>query len=403
MPASKRKKPLYERGGYKLVHREGRALEIIWYDTTRKRERSVSAGTEDVEEGRDALDRLYLERTKGEGFCPTCGQRKIARDVFVTAAIADHLTLSVSKPSIQAIRARLKHVLQYIVTTDQSTISCDAVDEGWIAKFRVWFEAQPIVSPKGRMRARSLSTIENSVLQLAAAINQCGATDAKFRPRQPKDVNRTPQHRSDVAELAAMFRHCLQPGSGKQPPERARRERAGLLGFLRISVTSLARPDAAMSVSTDPLRKQWNSKARILNLNPDRRAQTRKYRATVPIGERMAQVLDSTDGYIVASQSIRSAWETMAAAIGLPRDGEAGTKLIRRSMADLLRRRLPQEAWGEIEIFLGHDRFDDVSGLYAPLRPDYLRRALAAIDEIVAEIDDLVPGAFPPPSSKPEP
>lgn len=400
MPATKRKKPLYERGGYKLVRRDGRtSLEIIWYDSERKRERSASAGTQDVEEGREALDRLYLERTKGDAFCPTCGQRKIASGVFVTAAIADHLIMSTEKPSIQAMTARLKHVLEYIVATDQAALLCDAVDEAWIAKFRTWFATKPIVHPGGKQRARSLSTIENSVLQLAAAINQCGGASARFRARQPKEVNRSPQHRSDVAQLAEMFRHCLLPAPGKQPPDRARRERAPLLGFLRISVTTLARPDAAIEVSTSPERKQWNSKARILNLNPDRRSQTRKYRATVPVGERMAGILDGTTGFVVPVQSVRSAWETMAAAIGLPKEGEAGTKLIRRSMADILRRRLPQEAWGEIEIFLGHDRFDDVSGLYAPFRPDYLRRALAVIDEVVAEIDAIVPGAFPQPSS----
>ena len=66
MPATKRPKALYERGGYYLQRRKGRkALEIVWYDELRKRERSASARTEDVELGCAALDRLYLERSKG--------------------------------------------------------------------------------------------------------------------------------------------------------------------------------------------------------------------------------------------------------------------------------------------------------------------------------------------------
>lgn len=395
MPATKRKKPLYERGGYKLVRRGDRkALEIVWYDDQRGRERSASAGTEDVEAGRAALDRLYLERTNGDAFCPTCGQRRQRGTVFVTSAIADYLTLSADKPSIEAIRARLTHVLAYLVHADQATVLCEMVDEAWIVRLRKWLSGVPIVSPTGITRERSLSTVENSVLQLAAAINRCGSIQARFRPQQPKEVNRTPQHRSSIAELADMFRHCVAPGPGKQPEERARRERAGLLAFLRVSVATMARPDAAHDFSTAPARRQWNPERRVLNLNPDGRRQTRKYRATVPVGARIAAVLDATDGLLVPQQSVKSAWESMAAALGLPREGASGMKLIRRSMADIVRSRLPQEAWGELEMFLGHDRFDDVSDLYAPFRPDYLRRALAVIDAVIEEIEAAVPGAF---------
>ena len=64
-----------------------------------------------------------------------------------------------------------------------------------------------------------------------------------------------------------------------------------------------------------------------------------------------------------------TAGETVADHLRLPTRGEAGMKLIRRSVATILRDRLPMDAWGEIEMFLGHDRFDDVSDLYAPFRP----------------------------------
>lgn len=45
-------------------------------------------------------------------------------------------------------------------------------------------------------------------------------------------------------------------------------------------------------------------------------------------------------------------------------------------------------------MFLGHDKFDDVSDLYAPFRPDYLRRALAVVENIIDELEILAPGAF---------
>jgi hypothetical protein len=84
----------------------------------------------------------------------------------------------------------------------------------------------------------------------------------------------------------------------------------------------------------------------------------------------------------------------MAENIGLPGDRESGAKLIRRSMADLLRSRMRSTDWGEIEAFLGHQRFDSVSELYAPLRPDYLANARASIEQIISEIEEKVPGAF---------
>ena len=216
----------------------------------------------------------------------------------------------------------------------------------------------------------------------------------RFKAIQPKALNRTPQHRSDIPEIARMFSYCLSPEAGKQPMDRAIRDRAGLLAFLRISVATLARPDAAHDVSTLAARKQWNSERQVLRLNPEGRRQTRKYRAIIPIARQMAPLLDRTDGFFVPHLSVKSAWDTMAAALGLPKDGEAGMKLIRRSMADIVRSRLPQEAWGELEMFLGHDKFDDVSDLYAPFRPDYLKRALGTIENIIDEIETLAVGAF---------
>jgi hypothetical protein len=395
MPSTKRTKPLYQRGDFRLFRRQGRsALEIVWYDESRKRERSVSARTMDVAAGKEALDRIYLERTKGEAFCPTCGQRRDGTSVLVTTAIADYLILSEAKASIKAIRPRLAHVLNYLVHLNQITLVCGQIDKDWIARFRTWLAKIPIISPTGEKCIRSLSTIENSVLQLAAAINACGGVTANFKAQQPKDVNQTPQFRASVGDLAAMFRYCVDPPHGKLPNDRCRKDRARLLAFLRISVATLARPDAAHDVSTKPNRAQWNSTKKVLNLNPKGRQQTKKYRAIIPVPDLLVDLLNDTDGPFVRAVSVRSAWRSMAIELKLPSDGESGMKLIRRSMADNVRDRLPTEAWGELEIWLGHDRFDDVSELYAPFRPDYLRRALVVINAIIDEIEAAVPSAF---------
>lgn len=398
MPASTREKPLYQRGEYRLDRRAGRSnLVITWYDNQRGRERGASARTSDVREGRKALDRLYLERSGGGAVCPTCGGMSGgATSSLVTTAIADYLLLSEHKASHEAIAARLAHVITYIATLNRADIYCNAIDEAWIARFRTWLEARPIVSVKGKiLRERSLSTVENSVMQLAAAINAAYQRrdtphPPRFKPIQIHELNRSPQYRADVAMIGRMFAYALEANRGRE----------NLLGFLRISLVTLARPDAAHDVSVDPKREQWNAEHRILDLNPLGRRQTRKYRAKTPIPRQAARILEdareNSGGFVVPVGSIRSAWEAMAKEIGLPGDRQAGTKLVRRSVAKIMRDRLGQEPSkiAELEIMLGHRRIDSVSELYAPFDPSYCASILAEIEALIEEIEDLAPGAF---------
>ena len=398
MPRSKDE--LYRRGAFSLrwdKRRDGRLrspfVAIFWYDAKRRRERSASTGTSDVEEAQLKLDALYLKETKGEIVCPTCGQHrpKAAGATFLADAIANYLATEIdNKASASAIRARLAHVVAYLVSLS-GDVRCDDVDDAWVEEFRRWAARRPIVTPTGRQKERAPSTVENSVLQLAAVINHTldrkrTGKEAQFRPIAMKEVNRTPGHRSDVAELAKMFQYAIEPTRKKR--------RIPLHRFLMISVATLARPDAAHDVSTASERGQWNSKLRVLNLNPKGRRQTKKYRPLVPVARQVAQWLDETKGYFVAASSVRSAWDNMATKIGLPREGESGMKLIRRSMAKLLRDRLPKAAWVEVELFLGHRKFDSISDIYAPFDPSYCAVARNEIEAIIDEIEAAVPGAF---------
>ncbi|API60970.1 hypothetical protein BSL82_05900 [Tardibacter chloracetimidivorans] len=307
------------------------------------------------------------------------------------------------KASAEAIRHRLAHIVNYLGTLQSADISCDQVDEPWVARFRKWMIARPIVSPTGKTRPRSPATVENSVLQLQAVINAAHARGdarkpAQFRPIAAKQVNRTPRHRADVDQLAAMFRYCIDPApdAARSPEERQRRirERQALHRFLIVSVATLARPDAAHDVSLDPRRSQWDATHGVLDLNPRGRRQTRKYRATVWMPYQVRPHLDATKGFFVGPLSVKKSWEAMAAEIGLPGEGEAGMKLVRRSMAQLLRRpdlKVPVE---QVELQLGHRRIESTSELYAPFQPDYLPDARRAIETIIDEIEAVVPGAF---------
>lgn len=398
MPSKRRPPPLYQRGGFALHSRPGRAnLEIVWYDHHARRERSRSAGTASVPAATAQLDRLYLETSEGQGRCPTCGAiRHDTGSALVTAAIADALILDADKPSYDAIRARLAHVTLYVVENDPA-VRVDQVDEAWIGKFLKWALAKPIVSPTGKIRPRTPSTVENSVIQLAAVINRVERKRgrvAQFRPIPTKELNATPLFRPTVEQMAAMFRYCLYPD--KPTParnERAKREREQLLRFLRAAVATWARPDAIMDISTAPERRQWHPASGTLALNPHGRRQTRKHRATIPVARQFVPDLDAASGPYITVGSIKSAWNAMARAIGLPGDGEAGTKLIRRAMAHLVRAAIGEEHWVQGKAFLGHHK-DSTSDLYALRQSSNLGLALAATESVIDQIEMLVPGAF---------
>lgn len=391
MPATKRAKPLYQRGAYALHRRDGRRnLEIIWYDADRRRERSVSAGTDDLAQGRIALDRLYLT-AGGHRACPHC-HRPWEQDAAPALAdvIADYLILMEGKAGHDAARHRLAHVIEYLGETD-ANVTCAAIDEPWVERFRAWALARPVKSPKGAiLRERSLAHVEGSVMQLAAAINAASGQKARFRARQQVSVTRSPTYRADVPTMAAMFDFCLRP-KGRTDKESAMlaKSRRNLLRYLQLAVASWARPESVLAVRRD----QWHGQARVLDLNPVRRQRTNKRLPMIPIARQCAPLLDAMADHWIDVSTIRGSWDRMRDSLGLPDDRQAGPKLIRRSMATLVRRRIGEANWRQGEIMLGHAPFA-ISDIYAIPDPANLGLALAATEAIIDEIIALSPGAY---------
>ena len=384
MLATFRSKPLYQRGEFKLFRRADRsALEIVWYDERGKRERSRSAGTADETKGRIALDNLYVEKHGGVPVCPECGQRKDQRGELVTVLVANYLE---TKDSKDVVHPRLDHVLDFQEAAGRMEDRCDQVDEKWAEDFRKWLSAKPD-------RQRAPGTIENSLIQLAAAF-RLGGVEPRFRTIPTTQLNRTPQYRSDIVEIARMFRYCLHPSArSAKEAARRRREREGLLRFLRASVATWGRPDAVHEIDTRPERSQWYPAPNVLALNPIGRRQTRKYRATIPIARQFSPHLNETKGAYIAAASVGAAWDSMAEDLVLPKSGQAGMKLIRRSVSHIARKRLGEEHWVQGQIFLGHHKAS-VSDLYALFDPANLGRALTVTEAIIDEIEAACPGAF---------
>lgn len=377
MPKTKRPKPLYQRGDFKLFARADRAnLEIVWYDGQSRRERGSSARTGDVTEAIKALDRRYLE-SQGAQICHACGRPFDAKQGgLVVTAIADYLIRIEGKSPSAGYR--LNHVTAFVLETDPAML-CAAVNENTISRFREWMGKRTYKTPDGKTKPQSLSSIEGCVLQWAAAINASGEK-ANFKSQSMKSVSRTPQHRASVVEIAAMFKYAM-----------AGRNRGNLLRYLRAAVSTMARPDAVMDIGNH--RRQWVAAAKVLNLNPDGRRQTKKYRPTIPVAKQFAPHMDATKGFYIPVDTIRSTWQRMAIELGLPREGEAGWKLVRRSMATLLRNRLGEAHMPQIERMLGH-RKESMTDIYALAHPGQLGAALAEIEAIIDEIEALAPGAF---------
>lgn len=386
MPGTRRSKPLYQRGEFALYPRPGRNLEIVWYDRERRRERSASAGTTDVEGAKIELDKQYLLATGGEYIPPVNRASPL-----VTAVIADYqLVHGNEAASADAIRHRLAHVIRYIGTLKDLAVACDAVDERWIANFRTWLAKQPM---RGSIRQRSPATTENSVLQLQAAIRWARQIP-NFKPIPLTQVTRSPSFRADMPMIANMFRYCLDP-TARTAKQRQRiiAGRANLLSFLRFSVATWARPDAVLDASTAPERGQWDSRARVFRLNPVGRRQTKKRRATVPVPECVGKWLDTIKGPICPRTLSKATWRRMQSELGIPFEGQGGMKLIRRSVMTLARKRLGEEHWAQGRMMAGHVAVT-VSDIYALPDPANLGRALAITNSIVEEIETLTPGAF---------
>lgn len=403
MPSSKRSKPLYQRGQFALHRRPDRSnLEIVWYDHGRKRERSASAGTSSLEEGRLAVDRKFLA-AEGTKCCPTCGRAwEVTEAPMLLNLLADYLLDSEKKAGAKATRTRLRHVIRFISETNPAATAVTA-DESFANRFRTWMSEQTARGGQrgGAPRPYSISTVEGCLLQLRAAINATLGQKAAFKVGSMKEAANSPGYRADVKTIAAMFRYCIAPEDASvrhwRAPEVAnqtlvttrRSERANLLRYLQAAVATWARPDAIYDL-TD---RQWYRDAKVLDLNPPNRRQTKKFRPKVPIAKQFAPHLDQLQGQWLPVTSIRGAWDRMAKSLGLPGHGEAGEKLIRRSMSTIVRKRIGEERWRQGEMFLGHVKAS-ISDIYAIPDAANLGLALEATEQVIDEIEALAPGAF---------
>lgn len=418
--------PVYRRGKYwldKLRRADGTERSprwyIFWYDPTARREASVSAGTEDVDQAILALDRKYLsDADEAPAYCHACGQPLASAEAYLlTDAIADYrLEHGDLKGSADSIQARLKHVLDFLDAEEGrggafglETSCAAACGKPFITAFRAWSKGHPVTwkNKAGEVTAskpRSAATTEESVLQVAAALNHAADADPPRSERRPiykplprKQVSRPRRVRVDVPVLADMLAYAAEKD----------KKRASLHAFIVGSLCTLARPDSVVDICVAPDREQWYPGSSTLDLNPFGRAQTNKFRPVIPVipvlGEWLAaelaryQKLDPEArfgaGYLVnyygrSVLDVDRAWSTMLTGLKLPTGREWKPYLLRHSLATILRNRGVVK-W-DLEGFMGHD-VTSTTEVYAIGR---FATVAEALNDILGEIDLRAPGAL---------
>lgn len=172
---------------------------------------------------------------------------------------------------------------------------------------------------------------------------------------------------------------------------------------------TLGRPSAVCDISTRSDREQWRPGGHLLKLNPKGRTQTRKRRAEVAMPRQLEAWLaatradGSTNGWLInwrgnPVRDVGTSWDRMLTELGLPRDREHKSYLVRRSMATILRcwhherGRTKVDAW-ELEAQLGHRR-RSTTEVYALANPNARDTVQTALQEVLDELERLAPGGF---------
>ena len=163
-----------------------------------------------------------------------------------------------------------------------------------------------------------------------------------------------------------------------------------VLMFMMVMINTLSRPEAVFDLTTH----QYDFGDRIIDLNPEGREQTKKYRPIVPMTDTIVPWLEAVPkGHHVvewAGRSIRSigpTWIKMREAAGL--DDKVVPYTIRHTMATYLtRERVRQE---HVSMMLGHGIVENkTTGIYIHYDPDYLSDAKMAIEGYMQKLQDVV-------------
>lgn len=158
--------------------------------------------------------------------------------------------------------------------------------------------------------------------------------------------------------------------------------------FIMIAANTLSRPCAIY----DLRRAQFDGSTNIVNLNPAGRRQTKKYRPKVLVTPSLKPWLENEadpQGFYISRNtgrigSIRASWDKAVLDAGLPKG--IAPYSFRHGLSRWIRRsKIPEE---QLDQYLGHlpKGASKMTGVYAPMEPEYSADACAAIEAFMAEV-----------------
>jgi integrase len=352
-------------GAYWLSKKPGRdgtsdAWCRTWYDPGKRQTCRVSLGTADFQEGSLALANWVIENGKGDGETrPDC--------VLIERVLLQYWNEHAKNlASAKTAWNGLAYWQEFWQGKNVAAITPKEQRE-----FRNWLSAKGTdAGGIDRVLADGRAALKRAVkwqeLSNAPHIFQMQTAEDR-RSREPLGRPIVPVELARLFD-AAKSRHMLM--------------------YLVIASNTLARPGAIL----DLRGAQFDESHNRVDLNPPGRKQNKKFRPVLPATPTLLpwlrSVTEPTQRYIVYSgkavKSVDSAWKLLRKDAGL--DERVTPYSIRHGIArEMRKRKVPKE---QISMFLGHlpKASDATTSIYAPYEPEYCSEAVAAIEDVMAEV-----------------
>ena len=350
-----------KRGDYWLAERpDSPYWYITWYDRNSRQTRGRSTGETDYDEAAIRLHEHALARQRPRKAEP----ETVYMSVVITEYLQEH---AVNLASYE----QAKIAGEYLIGSETASGFFEGGDTVGDLTPKRQKEFIGWLAAKGH----SANYIARTLAVLRAALNRTyRAGELKSVPYIESPAIDNPRERIlTMEEMAALFDAATSDH---------------LLMFLMISANTLARPEAVLDLT----RFQADFGHRLLNLNPQGRKQTKKYRPVVPITATLLPWLRAVkSGHFVSYRgrrikNIRKAFAESGRSAGI--EGRIYPYVLRHTMATELRKRgVPP--W-ELSGILGHrGEGSRTTEVYAKYAPDYLGLAVKAIDAYFAELSAL--------------
>lgn len=350
----------YQVGDYWLSQQtRSKAWCRTWYDQQSHQTRRASLGTQDFAEAKQALDDWFVLEHQKKG--------QSSQEVTIAAIFARYYEKYGSKLKSHK---NTSLCLRYWLDFHQDATLAEAADLSRQEAFRYWLRDE---KGQGLNSVLKIITVGKSAFNWAykrGEIEQVPYFEL-VKPPMPEPKGR----HLEVSEVARLLSEANHPH---------------LKLFILMMVGTAARPQAVLDLTYGQIDFEQN----LIDLNPIGRTVTRnKIRPVVKLPLLLKPVLQHLQATSKSQaviefngkpvKGVRSSWRKLRDRAGL--DGKVQPYSFRRTMARYMRiKGVP--AW-EVAEQLGHKTTGyQITEIYTSHSPDYLEKAVAAIDSFFGEI-----------------